>query len=54
MAALPAKIDNIRTEEEGETRTVSLIVTLRPGQRPEEAVAALSRTPGVRNVDWTR
>ena len=54
VASLPAKIDHIRTEEEGETRSVVLLVTLNPGQRPEEAVAALSRTPGVRNVDWTR
>lgn len=54
VAALPAKIDHIRSEEEGETRSVVLRVTLNPGQRPEEAVAALSRTPGVRNVDWTR
>jgi putative Mg2+ transporter-C (MgtC) family protein len=54
VAALPAKINHIRTEEEGETRSVVLLVTLNPGQQPEEAVAALSRTPGVRNVDWTR
>lgn len=54
VARLPAKIDQIRTEDEGDSRTVTLILTLPVGRRPEAAVAALSGTPGVRNVDWTR
>lgn len=53
VAALPAKVNHIRTEEEGDIRSVVLVVTLAPTRRPEEAVAVLSRTPGVRNVDWT-
>jgi putative Mg2+ transporter-C (MgtC) family protein len=54
VAALPAKIDQIRTEEEGDTRTVTLVLTFAPGMKPESAVQALGRTPGVRNVDWAR
>jgi putative Mg2+ transporter-C (MgtC) family protein len=54
VASLPVKIDHIRTEEEGDTRTIVLLLTFQPGRRPEEAISALSRTPGVRNVDWTR
>jgi putative Mg2+ transporter-C (MgtC) family protein len=53
VTALNARVDHIRTEEEDDIRTIFLVLTLRPPQRPEEVVAALSRTSGVRNVDWT-
>ena len=54
VTALPASVSHIRMEEEGDSRSIVLILTLRAGGQPEEAVSLLGRTPGVRNVDWTR
>jgi putative Mg2+ transporter-C (MgtC) family protein len=54
IASLRARIDHIRIDEEDEVRSIVLFLTLPPATRPEEAVAALGRTPGVNNVDWTR
>jgi putative Mg2+ transporter-C (MgtC) family protein len=50
------RIDRLNVEEEeGEgLRHVLLTVTLSPQQLPEDFVGVLTRTPGVRNVDWTR
>ena len=54
VTALPASVSHIRMEDEGDARSIVLILTLGPRSRPEDAVAVLGRTPGVRNVDWTR
>lgn len=50
------RIDHLRVEgEEPEgLRHVRLALVLPPGARPEETAALLARTPGIRNVDWTR
>ena len=48
------RIDHVRVEEEDAQRQIVLVLTLPAYRTPEEAVALLSRTPGVRNVDWTR
>jgi putative Mg2+ transporter-C (MgtC) family protein len=54
VTALPASVSHIRMEDEGDARSIVLILTLGTRSRPEDAVAVLGRTPGVRNVDWTR
>jgi putative Mg2+ transporter-C (MgtC) family protein len=48
------RIDHVRVEEEEGVQNVNLVVRLRPGQRPEDVVDLLRRTPGVRNADWSR
>lgn len=48
------QIEHVRVEEEEGNRVISLFLRLPPGTGPEEALALLTRTPGVRNVDWTR
>jgi putative Mg2+ transporter-C (MgtC) family protein len=48
------RIDHVRVEEEEGVQHVNLVVRLRPGQRPEDVVDLLRRTPGVRNADWSR
>jgi putative Mg2+ transporter-C (MgtC) family protein len=48
------RIDHVRVEEEGGQRQIVLVLTLPTDRTPEEALAVLSRTPGVRNVDWSR
>ena len=48
------RIDHVRVEEEEDQRQVLLTVMIPPPRRPEDFVSLLSRTPGVRNVDWTR
>jgi putative Mg2+ transporter-C (MgtC) family protein len=48
------RIDHVRVEEEENMRQILLTVTIPPPRRPEDFVSLLSRTPGVRNVDWTR
>jgi putative Mg2+ transporter-C (MgtC) family protein len=49
------RIDNLRIDEEdaGE-REIVLLLRIPSSQRPEDAAGVLARTPGVRNVDWTR
>ena len=54
VAAAEMRIDHVRVEEEDGQRQIVLVLTLPADRTPEEAVALLSRTPGVRNVDWTR
>jgi putative Mg2+ transporter-C (MgtC) family protein len=49
------RIDNLRIDEEdGGDREIVLLLRIPTSQRPEDAAAVLARTPGVRNVDWTR
>jgi putative Mg2+ transporter-C (MgtC) family protein len=48
------RVDHVRVEEEEGVHHVHLVVRLRPGQRPEDVVDLLRRTPGVRNADWSR
>ena len=48
------RVEHFRVEEEDEARHVILVLTLPPGVRPEETTVLLTRTEGVRNVDWTR
>ena len=47
-------VRNLRLDEEGEARTLSLFVRFDPGATPEELVTGLGRVKGVRNVDWSR
>jgi putative Mg2+ transporter-C (MgtC) family protein len=54
VAAAEMRIDQLRVEEEAGQRQIVLVLTLPANRTPEEAVALLARTPGVRNVDWTR
>ncbi len=54
VAAAELRIDHVRIEEEEGQRQIVLVLALPSDRNPEEAVAVLSRTPGVRNVDWTR
>jgi putative Mg2+ transporter-C (MgtC) family protein len=48
------RVDHLRVTEEDGVRTVTLFVVLPPGARMDDAVDEISKTPGVRNVDWTR
>lgn len=50
------RIDHLRVQEDepGGPRQIQLVAALRPGTRPEDVVEELSRTTGVRGVDWTR
>ncbi|HEV3474660.1 MAG TPA: MgtC/SapB family protein [Actinomycetota bacterium] len=54
VARAGIRIDHVRIEEEEDLRQVVLTVMIPPPRRPEDFVSLLSRTPGVRNVDWTR
>jgi putative Mg2+ transporter-C (MgtC) family protein len=56
LADQHVQVEHLRIEEEpGEgIRSIVLFLRLPPEITPEEAVALLTRTPGVRNVDWTR
>ncbi len=55
MSASHLRIDSLRIDEEdaGE-REIQLLLRIPSSQRPEDAAGVLARTPGVRNVDWTR
>jgi putative Mg2+ transporter-C (MgtC) family protein len=49
------RIDSLRIDEEdGGEREIVLLLRIPHSQRPEDAAGVLTRTPGVRNVDWTR
>ena len=49
------RIDSLRIDEEdGGEREIQLLLRIPTSQRPEDAAGVLARTPGVRNVDWTR
>ena len=49
------RIDSLRIDEEdGGEREIQLLLRIPTSQRPEEAAGVLTRTPGVRNVDWSR
>lgn len=49
------RIDNLRIDEEdGGEREIVLLLRIPTSHRPEDAAGVLARTPGVRNVDWTR
>jgi putative Mg2+ transporter-C (MgtC) family protein len=56
LADQQIQVEHLRIDEEaGEgIRSIVLFLRLPPEIAPEEAVAMLTRTPGVRNVDWTR
>ncbi|HYH27267.1 MAG TPA: MgtC/SapB family protein, partial [Actinomycetota bacterium] len=54
IAEAGGMVRNLRIDEEGEARTLSLFVRFDPGATPEALVTGLSRVAGVRNVDWTR
>lgn len=56
LAREQVKVNNLRVEEVAEEgfRSIVMFVTLPPDRTPEQAVALLTRMPGVRNVDWTR
>ncbi len=54
LAAAGMRIDHFRVDDEDGERQVVLFVTLPPDRTPEDAVVLLTRTAGVRNVDWTR
>jgi putative Mg2+ transporter-C (MgtC) family protein len=56
LAGERMKVNHLRVEEEAEEglRNIVLYVTVPPDRTPEQAVALLTRMPGVRNVDWTR
>jgi putative Mg2+ transporter-C (MgtC) family protein len=55
VSASGLRIDSLRIDEEdaGE-REIQLLLRIPSSQRPEDAAGVLARTPGVRNVDWTR
>jgi putative Mg2+ transporter-C (MgtC) family protein len=55
VSAAHLRIDSLRIEEEdrGE-REIQLLLRVPGSQRPEDAAGVLARTPGVRNVDWSR
>ena len=49
------RVDSLRIDEEdGGEREIQLLLRIPTSQRPEDAAGVLARTPGVRNVDWTR
>ncbi|MGH2662923.1 MAG: MgtC/SapB family protein [Actinomycetota bacterium] len=48
------QVENVRVEEEEGVRDVVLFVVVPADRRPEEAVAVLTRHPGVRTAEWTR
>jgi putative Mg2+ transporter-C (MgtC) family protein len=48
------RVENVRVEEEEGVRDVVLFVVVPADRRPEEAVAVLTRHPGVRTAEWTR
>ena len=54
VGEVPARIDHISVEEDEDVRTIVLFLTFPANTAPEAAVSQLGRTPGVRNVDWTR
>ena len=54
VGVLGARIDHLRVEEEDGVRQVVVVLSLPPDRSPEDVVASLTRSPGVRNVDWTR
>jgi putative Mg2+ transporter-C (MgtC) family protein len=56
LAREQVRVNHLRVEEEAEEglRSIVMFVTLPPDRTPEQAVALLTRLPGVRNVDWTR
>ena len=54
VGEVPARLDHIKVDEEDDVRSIVMFLTFPPDKKPEEAVSQLGKTPGVRNVDWTR
>ena len=55
VSAAHLRVDSLRIDEEdGGEREIQLLLRIPTTQRPEDAAGVLARTPGVRNVDWTR
>lgn len=54
LAALTVRIDRLRVEHEGTTRTISVGVHLPPERQPEEVVMAVGQLAGVRDAEWSR
>jgi putative Mg2+ transporter-C (MgtC) family protein len=54
LAEKDIRVEHVRVDEEEGSRVISLFLRLPPGLPPEDVVGLLSRSPGVRNVDWTR
>ena len=55
VSAAGLRIDSLRIDEEdGGEREIQLLLRIPTSGRPEDAAGVLTRTPGVRNVDWTR
>lgn len=48
------RIQHVRIEPEGESRTVSLTLRLPPEARPEDMVGTIGTLPGLRRVEWSR
>jgi putative Mg2+ transporter-C (MgtC) family protein len=53
VRGLGVRIEEIRISEQGDVRTISLILRTPPQIRPAEIIEALSRDPHVRHVEWS-
>jgi putative Mg2+ transporter-C (MgtC) family protein len=49
-----AQVERLHVEQEEETRTVRLVLRVPAERRAEDVATALSRVPGVRDVEWSR
>ena len=54
LEGIGLRVDDVRVEEEDGVRQVAIFAMVPADRKPEEALALLTRHPGVRTAEWTR